>query len=105
MWPDDHRPHHEPEAMTSGDLAACYALAGQLRRHEVTASLDLQLRLWMNSARHELEARGHLEHIREWLPIAYDPTMKNPLTGPGAKLVTQTAIERAITPRALKTAG
>jgi hypothetical protein len=104
MWPD-YRPHHEPEAMSSDDLAACYALAGRLRQREVAPSLDMHLELWMGSARRELESRGQLDQIREWLPVTFDPTRKNPLSGHGAKLVSQAAIERAIAPRALKSAG
>jgi hypothetical protein len=104
MWPD-YRSHHEPEAMSSDDLVACYALAGQLRRHEVASSLDTHLELWMGGARRELESRGQLDRIREWLAIAFDPTMKSPLSGHGAKLVSPAAIERAIALRALESAG
>lgn len=104
MWPD-YRTHHEPESMSSDALVACYGLAGRLRQHEVAASLDGHLELWMGCARRELESRGQLDRIREWLPIVFDPTMKNPLSGHGAKLVSPAAIERAITPRALNPAG
>ena len=104
MWPD-YRTHLEPEAMSSDDLVACYGLAGRLRRHEVAAWLDIHLDLWMGCARRELDSRGQLDLIREWLPVEFDPTKKNPLSGHGAKLVSPEAIERAIAPRALKPAG
>jgi hypothetical protein len=58
----------------------------------------------MGCARRELESRGQLDLIREWLPVAFDPTRKNPLSGHGARLVSQAAIERAIAPRALNPA-
>jgi hypothetical protein len=101
----DYRRHQEPGAMSTDDLVECYGLASRLRRHEVTESLDTHLDLWMFAARSELESRGLLDRIREWLPIAFDPTKKNPLSGHGAKLVSPAAIERAIAPRALKSAG
>jgi hypothetical protein len=59
----------------------------------------------MSSAPRELESRGQLDRIREWLPIAFDPTKKNPISGHGAKLVSPAAIERAIAPRTLKPVG
>jgi len=65
----------------------CYGLAGRLRRHEVASSLDVHLDLWMCCARRELESRGQLDRIREWLPVFFDPTKKDPLSGHGAKLV------------------
>jgi hypothetical protein len=85
MW-DDARDSHEPEQMSTDDLAACYGLAGQLRRHEPEVRLDIALRLWMFTARKELEARGKLELIRDWLPVYFDPTKRVPVFGPGAAL-------------------
>ncbi len=72
--------------MTTDDLTACYGLAGRLRRHEPAPSLDQALELWMFTARQELQSRGELELIREWLPVYFDPTKRNPMYGPGAAL-------------------
>jgi hypothetical protein len=59
--------------MSTDDLAACYGLAGRLRRYEPDSSLNQALRLWMFTARKELEARGELERVREWLAVYFDP--------------------------------
>jgi hypothetical protein len=85
MWPDV-RHYREPGEMSTDDLAACYGLAGRLRRLEPDGSLDDALRLWMFRARKELESRGKLELIRDWLPVYFDPTRHEPVFGPGAAL-------------------
>jgi hypothetical protein len=85
MW-DDYRHHHEPGVMSTDDLVACYGLAGRLRQYEHEQSLDGALRLWMFAARKELESRGELERVREWLPVYFDPTRRNPVSGPGTAL-------------------
>jgi hypothetical protein len=85
MWPDI-RDNHEPGEMSTDDLVTCYELAGRLRRHEPAVSLDLSLSLWMFTARTELKARGELERVREWLPVYFDPTMREAMFGPGAEL-------------------
>jgi hypothetical protein len=85
MW-DQTRNSHDPGQVSTDDLVTCYGLAGRLRRHEPAASLDMSLRLWMFTARQELESRGKLELIRDWLPVYFDPTKRNPVFGPGAAL-------------------
>ena len=52
----------------------------------------------MKEARDVLAKRDHLELIREHLPVYFDPSRKQAVFGPGGKLVSQTAIERAIQP-------
>jgi hypothetical protein len=59
----------------------------------------------MKEVRDVLAKRGHLELIREFLPVYFDPSRKRPVFGPGGTLVNTGAIERAISPRALKSAG
>jgi hypothetical protein len=52
--------------------------------------------------------RGQLDTIKEWLPVYFDPSRKPAVFGPGAPMVSQAVIERAIgaiAPRALKPAG
>jgi hypothetical protein len=85
MWPDI-RHYQEPGQMSTDDLAACYGLAGRLRRYEPAPSLDTALSLWMFTARKELESRGELKLISEWLPVYFDPTKRAPVFGPGAAL-------------------
>jgi hypothetical protein len=107
----DIRDHHEPGEMSTDDLVACYGLAGRLRRLEPAAALDLALRLWMFTARKVLEARGELERVREWLPVYFDPTMREPLSGPGAAPAGPVgdeegvAVALAAAPRALRSAS
>jgi hypothetical protein len=60
---------------------------------------------WLRDARQELRDRGQLDLIKECLPVYYDPSRTPPVFGPGAEMVSQGAIERAIAPRALKPAG
>lgn len=85
MWPEI-RDYRQTSEMSTDDLVAGYGLAGRLRRFEPDGSLDGALRLWMFRARKELEARGKLELIRDWLPVYFDPTKRNPVFGPGAAL-------------------
>ena len=88
----------EPDEMDSDNLAAAYGHATRLRAHEVEFQLDLWLGKWMKNARDVLAKRGHLERIREFLPFYFDPSRKQVVFGPGGKLVSQGAIERAIQP-------
>jgi hypothetical protein len=92
------RKHQLTEKMTTEDLAAAYADATRLRAHELSWNLDGPLANWMKDARDVLAKRGHLEAIREFLPVYFDPSRKDPVFGPGGKLVTEGAIERAIQP-------
>lgn len=85
VW-DDFRKQHEPEALSTDDLVACYGLAGRLRSYEHGPQLDIALRLWMFKAQQELKKRGELERIRDWLPVYIDPTRRNPVYGPRAAL-------------------
>lgn len=84
--------------MASEDLAAAYGDATRLRAHELGWQLDGTLGNWMKDARDVLAKRGHLEFIREFLPVYYDPSRKAPVFGPGGKLASQATIERAIQP-------
>ena len=86
MWAEEFRVFHGPGEMSTDDLVACYGLAGRLRRFEPECSLDRALRVWMFTAREELAARGELERVREWLPVYFDPTRREPVFGPGAAL-------------------
>jgi hypothetical protein len=110
MWPDI-RDNHEPGEMSTDDLVACYGLAGRLRRHEPASALDLALRLWMFKARTVLGSRGELERVREWLPVYFDPTMRDPVFGPGAGVGGPVGDEQGLAvalgavPRALRPAG
>jgi hypothetical protein len=91
--------------MTSDDLAAAYADATRLRAHELSWHLDGVLGNWMKEARDVLSKREHLELIREFLPVYFDPSRKVPVFGPGGKLASQGALEKAVSQRALKAAG
>lgn len=95
------RRHQYTEKMTSEDLATAYADATRLRAHELTYHLDMVLGSWMKEARDALANRGHLEMIREFLPVYFDPSRKTSVFGPGGKLAGQGAIEKAAAPRAL----
>jgi hypothetical protein len=89
---------HNPDEMASEDLAAAYGHAARLRAHEVEYQLDLWLGKWMEAVRRVLAKRGHLDLIREYLPLYFDPSRKQAVFGPGGQLVSQAAIERAIAP-------
>jgi hypothetical protein len=92
------RKHQLTQFMASEDIAAAYADATRLRAHELTETLDRALGNWMHDARQVLAKREHLELIREFIPLYYDPTRKNPVFGPGGKLASRAAIERAVSP-------
>jgi hypothetical protein len=79
-------------------LAAAYGHATRLRAHEVEYQLDLWLGRWMKDVRDVLARRGHLDLIREFLAVYFDPSRKQAVFGPGGTLVPQEAIERAIQP-------
>jgi hypothetical protein len=89
---------HKPDEMGSDNLAAAYGHATRLRAHEVEYQLDLWLGKWMKDARDVLAKRQHLELIREFLPFYFDPSRRQAVFGPGGKLVSQGAIERAVQP-------
>jgi hypothetical protein len=84
------------EFMSSEQIAAAYADAVRLRAHELTEVLDRAISNWMHDARKQLAKRGHLDLIRVHLPVYFDPTRKSPVFGPGGRLASQAAIERAI---------
>jgi hypothetical protein len=89
---------HKPGEMPSEDLAAAYGHAARLRAHEVDYQLDLWLGNWMKDVRYVLARRGHLDRVREFLPVYFDPSRRQAVFGPGGTLVPQGAIERAIQP-------
>lgn len=86
--PDFYRDHHEPSEMSTDDIVSCYGLAVRLRKYEHGPSLDTALRVYLFTARQELAARGreHLERIREYLPVYYDPARRRATYGPGVEL-------------------
>ena len=90
------RKHQLAQFMPSEHIAAAYADAVRLRAHELSETLDRAIGNWMHDARMQLAKRGDLELVREHLPVYFDPTRKNPVFGPGGKLASQAAIERAI---------
>jgi hypothetical protein len=90
------RRHQLAEFMTSEDIAAAYADAVRLRAHELSEALDRAIGNWMHDARRQLARRGHLDLIRANLAVYFDPSRKTPVFGPGGRLASQAAIERAI---------
>ena len=94
----ESRKRHEPREMSSDDLAAAFGLATRLRAREVDSMTDVMLKKWLLAAQQELERRKELDRVREYLPVYYDPTRKNPVYGPGAVVTSRQAIERAIQP-------
>lgn len=96
------RNHQLPGKMSSEDLAAAYADATRLRAHELSWGLDDALGTWMKNVRVVLAEREHLDLIREFLPVYFDPSRKQPVFGPGGKLVSPGAIERAIQSKPLR---
>jgi hypothetical protein len=90
------RKHQLVEFMSSEHIAAAYADAVRLRAHELSETLDRAIGNWMHDVRKQLAKRGDLELIRAHLPVYLDPSRKNPVFGPGGKLASQAAIERAI---------
>jgi hypothetical protein len=95
--PED-RKCQKPDEMTSDDLAAAFGLATKLRAHEVDWQLDVTLKGWLVAALKELEARNELERVREFLPVYYDPTRKNPVFGPAAAMTSVAAMQKALQP-------
>ena len=93
------------ENMTSEALAAAYGDGVKFRSHGISEWTDQHVGWWLRDAREELKKRGHLDHIKEYLPVYFDPSRTPAVFGPGAATVSQAAIERAITTRALKSAG
>lgn len=92
------RRHQLVEKMSSEDLAAAYGDATRLRAHELTWHLDGVLGNWMHDARQELAKRGDLELVRDFLPVYFDPSRKDPVFGPGGELAGQGSIEEALRP-------
>ena len=112
--PEPQKEHHEPggrrhqpiEKMSTEDIAAAYGDGVRFRSHGPSyGMLDDYLARWLKLARDELGKRGQLDTIKEHLPVYFDPSRTPALFGPGAPLVSQAAIERAIAPLALKPAG
>ena len=92
------RKTQRPEKMTLDDLVAAFGLATRLRAREVADMLDYHLGEWLKAAHAELDKRGELDRVREYLPVYFDPSRREAIFGPGAPLTTQAAIERAIQP-------
>jgi hypothetical protein len=111
--PEEEKEAHEPggrkhqliEKMTSEALVAAYADGVKFRSHGISSWTDQTLGHWLKDAREELRKRGHLELIKEHLPVYFDPSRSPAVFGPGAPMVNQGAIEKAVAPRALKSAG
>jgi hypothetical protein len=99
------RKHQLIEKMSSEALAAAYADGVRFRSHGISSWTDETLGRWLRDARDELRKRGQLDLVKECLPVYFDPSRNPPVFGPGAPMVSQTGIERAIAPRALKSAG
>jgi len=99
------RVHQLVDKMSNEALAAAYGDGVRFRSHGVSSWTDETVGRWLKEARAELKKRGQLDLIKECLPVYFDPSRQPPVFGPGAEMVSQTAIERAIAPRALKSAG
>lgn len=99
------RKHQMIDAMSSESLAAAYGDGVRFRSHGVSSWTDETIGRWLRDAREELRKRGKIDLVKECLPVYFDPSRTPAVFGPGAELVSQAAIERAIAPRALKTAG
>jgi hypothetical protein len=99
------RKHQYVDKMSDEALAAAYGDGVRFRSHGVSSWTDESVSRWLKEARDELKKRGKLSLIKESLPVYFDPSRQPPVFGPGAQLVNQAAIERAIAPRALKSAG
>jgi len=80
-------------------LEAVVQAAGWLLHHRTNFAKSMAV---LKEARNVLSGRGQLELIREFLPVYFDPSRKASVFGPGGKLASQAAIERAVAPRALK---
>jgi hypothetical protein len=111
--PEPEKEVHEPGGrkhqlvgqMSSEALAAAYGDGVRFRSHGISSWTDETLGRWLKDARDELRKRGKLDLIKESLPVYFDPSRNPPVFGPGAETLSQAAIERAIAPRALKSAG
>jgi hypothetical protein len=111
--PEPEKEVHEPggrktqsiDKMSSDALAAAYGDGVRFRSHAISYTIDQTLGFWLRDAREELRKRGHLDLVKEYLPVYFDPSRNPAVFGPGASMVSQAAIERAIAPRALKSAG
>jgi hypothetical protein len=101
------RKHQLIQDMSSEALAAAYADGVKFRAHAVVYHVDEILGRWLRDARDELRKRGHMDLVRESLPVYFDPSRTPAVFGPGAAMVSQAAIEKAVAPapRALKPAG
>ena len=99
------RKHQLIDTMSTDDLAAAYADGVRFRSHGITSWTDETVARWLKNAREELRKRGHLDLVKDHLPVYYDPSRTPPVFGPGAPLAGQGAIEKAAAPRALKPAG
>jgi hypothetical protein len=99
------RKHQTIEKMSSEALATAYGDGVRFRSHGIASWTDETVGRWLKDARGELRKRGQLDLIKECLPVYFDPSRTPPVFGPGAPMVSQAAIERAIAPRALKPAG
>lgn len=99
------RKHQMIDKMSNEALAAAYGDGVRFRSHGITPWTDETIGRWLRDAREELKKRGKLDLIKECLPVYFDPSRTPAVFGPGAELVSQAAIERAIVPRALKSAG
>jgi hypothetical protein len=93
------------DKMSSEALAAAYGDGVRFRSHAICSWTDDAVARWLGDARSELRKRGQLDLIKEYLPVYFDPSRNPPVFGPGAPVLSQTAIERVIAPRALKPAG
>jgi hypothetical protein len=99
------RRHQSIEAMSSEALAAAYGDGVRFRSHAIAYTTDQSLGYWLRDARAELRKRGQLDLLKEYLPVYFDPSRNPAVFGPGAQMVNQGAIEKAVAPRALKPAG
>jgi hypothetical protein len=94
------RRHQMIEKMSSEALAAAYGDGVRFWSHGISSWTDETLGRWLRDARAELGKRGQLGLIKECLPVYFDPSRNPPVFGPGAPMVSQAAIERAIAARA-----
>ena len=99
------RKHQPIKDMSSEAIAAAYGDGVRFRAHAVDYTTDLRVGSWLGDAREELKKRGQLDLIKEYLPVYFDPSRSPAVFGPGAPMVSQGAIERAVGPRALQSAG
>jgi hypothetical protein len=104
-WEPGGRKHQLIDKMSSEALAAAYGDGVRFRSHGITSWTDEALGRWLRDARGELRKRGQLDLIKECLAVYFDPSRSPAVFGPGAEMVSQAAFERAIAPRALKSAG